>query len=1029
MRNLYLLIVCATLIMTAAAAYAKSGRTLYTPDKIATMRENIEKYDWAKAIRDSAVAAAEDIVNKPHEELASWVPDPRIPRSIYVHETGCPNCGLQMRKHGNYSWIIDPDKPYKVKCPNCGKVYPSNDYQAFIDSGFEDRSLLTGDHPDDGWGWQSPEYPDQKYWFVAWYNHWMTRRRLLPAIDKLYRAYLFTDDPKYASKCGVLLWQIAEYYPDYDYVNQSRIGTEIKRNYHGKLFYHTWETSTVHSCARAYDAIYPALAEGCAELEAYTGKSSEDIRHLIEEQLLRDMARHIVEETRHIAGNYGSHQSGLLEIAATLKDTPGEPSSEAMIDWLLNNEEYDVYTMMPLYDALYNLVYCDGTPFESPGYNLGWVRNLTQIAELLLVNGVDVFDNPRFRKLYDWPIDMVIAGEFTPSLGDSGNISNRGRMWRENIYDTAYRTYQDPRYAAVLSEMSSTPGRDIFKEPITEQVSADAASLNTPLGFSDRHLPGYGLAIFQTGDTSDTIAASLFYGKFLGHSHRDKMHLDIFAENCSMMPDFGYPETANSTDPRRAGFFAHTISHNTVMVDKSSQANGRGRCLAYDPGPVCKYVETENNAVYEQCETYRRSVAMVTAAQSPYILDVFRIRGGSQHDWLVHGTNAEVTSNLDFSPPREEGTLAGPGVEYGYFYDDPKLADAPYGSVNYFTYRGSSFQFLFNVQNTTLQPDGWVQWDVITGGPQAAGLVRANDGAFLRAHLVGENENVFLCDGIPQKNRQGTPEAVKFCVRRRAGEDLDSTFVTLFEPGAGEPSVRSVHRVETPDPDLVALKITLESGATHYYFNAAEPVAECEIEDGIRFAGRVGLLCLDAAGAVDRAYLHDATLLARGDWRLEGPSTLNTTVSDCDYTANTVTLADPVTTDRIVDGHTAVILRGAYGATFTINDVMGDRTLAFGDQLPIKGRAYVKELKPDEGKIVTPTSLPFVVPGMSVVNEKMEPVGRVADASGGALTLDEPFQNSDFTDADGDGTVRAYVMDYGPGDTVNMPSSVRYERK
>lgn len=1029
MRVEFLLVSILIFVLSTVCAGAKSGRWLYTPEMMEAMRDNIAQYDWAKARRDSAVAAGDTIVDTPLQELAGWVPDPRIPRSIYVHETGCPNCGLEMRKYGNYSWIISEDKPYKVTCPNCGKTYPSNDYQAFVDSGFEDRSLLTGEYPDDGWGWQSPEYPDHKYWFVAWYNHWMTQRRLLPAIEKLSQAYLFSNEPKYACKCAVLLWQLAEYYPDYDYVNQSRIGTEFNHSYHGKLFYHTWETSTVKVCADAYDAIFPALQEGCPELEAFADKSSAEICSLIEEQLLRAMARHIVEETMHIAGNYGSHQAGLLKIAAVLQDTPGDPSSQEMIDWLLNNEEYSVYTMMPLYDALYNLIYPDGVPFESPGYNLGWVRNLTTIAELLKLNDVDVFKEPRFKRLYDWPIEIVVAGNFLPALGDSGSPANRGRLWRENIYETAFRQYGDPEYAAVLTELSPHPGRDIFARPITEKVQATAEQMTGPLGYADQHLTGYGLAILQNENPEDAIAATLFYGRFLGHSHHDKMHLDIFAENCSMLPDFGYPETANSTDPRRGGFFAHTISHNTVMVDRSDQSNGRGRCLAYDTGPVCQYVEAENLAVYDQCETYRRAVTMVEADKGTYFVDIFRVSGGTEHDWLLHGTNATVSSSLDFSEPRKEGTLAGPDVEYGYFYDDPKLAEVPYGSANYFTYDGSAFQFLFNVQEAELQPDAWVQWDVITEGPQAVSSIRADEGAFLRAYLVGEDEQVFLCDGRPQQNRKTNPDTVKFCIRRKEGEHLDSTFTTVFEPGDREPFIEEVTPLQTGVPGLVVLRIALKSGATHYIFNAPEAV-ECSLENGIRFSGRVGMLNVDRSGQVQQAYLYEGTLLAEDDWEINPIDSVRASIEECDFEESTVTLSEPVSEGRTLDGDSAIVLCGDYGAFFTINGTGDDRTLSLGDQSPIVGRAYVTDVKPAEGTLMTTTRMPFVLAGMHVVNEKMEPVGRVKSApGGGVLALTEPFDEGAFTDADGDGSLRAYVTDCGPGDEIILPSSVRYAPK
>lgn len=1022
-----------TLILIAVLcvpAMAKTERTLYTPEQIEAMQTNLRDYDWARQIREQAVASAERYLDVPDEELATWAPDPRIPRSIYVHETACPNCGLAKRQFGNYAWIIREDRPFKVECPSCSSIYPSNDYQAFLDSDLQDRSLLTGDYPDDGWGWASPEHGEErKFWFVGWYNHWMAVRRLLPAINHLRDAYLYTGDERYAHKCAVLLWQLAEHYPEYDYAKQSRTGLEMNPRYHGRLLYHTWETRTVTAAATAYDAIFPALVEPNPQLEQLAGRSTAEIRDLIEEQLLRSMAWEIVNETRYIAGNYGMHQKGLLQIAAVLRGKDGDPTSDEMIHWILNNEEYNLYTMMPLHDALANLVLRDGVPFESPSYNLSWVVNLTEIAELLLANDVDVTEVPRFRKLYDWPTQMLAAGAFTPSLGDSGNISSRGRFWREEMMLFAYRTYRDPLYARLLLELNPEPGRSIFRAPITDEVMAAAAQVERDPGYDSNHLAGYGLAILQNSHPPRPVAASLFYGRFIGHAHRDKMHLDLFAENASLTPDFGYPETANSTDPRRAGFFAHTVSHNTVMVDRSPQELARGRCVAYDAGPFVRYVEAQNDGVYPQCEQYRRSLAMVDVEPGlSYFVDIFRVSGGEQHDWLVHGTHADFEMNLPLTEPRE-GTLAGPDVEYGHYYDDEVLGAAPYGSVNYFSYRGSGFQFLFNVQEADLQPETVARWDLITDEERAVALVRPNEGAFLRAFLIGEDERIFVCDGKPQQNRRGSPEEVKFVVRRRSGENLQSTFTTVFEPGAGEEVVRSVTPIATDHDQLVALRIELSSGAVHYHFNSPEPVEETEIADGIRFAGQVGHLELDAAGEVQRAYLYNATLLAFGPWSLEAESPTRTTIAACDYEANSITLADPLPGGQAAVASTVTIDTGGYGGSFEVQAVEGDRTLLFGDQEPMRSRIFVREAEPAERTLTTPTMLYFAEPGMHLVNESMEPIAQLLSLPRGAVVADRDFTADQWPDADSDGVVRAYIMEYGPGDEVMVPTSARYQRR
>ncbi|MCK5803101.1 MAG: heparinase II/III family protein, partial [Lentisphaeria bacterium] len=906
-------------------------------------------------------------------------------------------------------------------------IYPSNDYQAFIDSGYKDRTLITGDHPDDGFGWQSPDQK-QKYWFVAWYNKSMVSRRLLPAITDLSEAYLYTDDQKFAHKCAVLLWQLATYYPDYDYVNQSRYGIEIDRSYYGKLQYYTWECFTVDVCARAYDAISPAFAQSLPELEAFTGSTVAQVRHLVEEQLLRAMAREIVNETHVIGGNYGMHQKGLLEIAATLADAPGEPSSEDMLDWVLHNKEYKLYIYMPLYDALYNLVYRDGTPFESPGYNLHWVEDLSIIAELLHLNGVDIFSNPRFRKLYDWPIQMVCAGGFTPSLGDSGNMSNCGKLFREDPYLTAFRAYRDPAYAKVLLSLSPDGGKDIWGKPLGEEIHQKAATLDHDLGYQSQHMAGYGLATLQNNNPEKPFGLAFFYGRFVGHSKRDKMHLDIFAENCSMTPAFGYPETANSNDPRRAGFFWNTVSHNTVIVDERMQDEGRGRCLAYDPGPVCQYVEARNDGVYKQCSEYRRSVAAIEAAPGrSYIIDIFRVQGGKQHDWLVHGSHADLSSDLSFGATRKKGTLAGAEVPYGHFYDDEKLGAAAYGTVGYFGYRGSGYQFLTNVRSAVLKPGAHVKWDFITSGPRAVDYMKGNPGAFLKAHLVGNAERIIACDGAPQQNQKGSSKTVPFIVRRRTGEDLASTFTTVFEPGAHDTFIASIERLPTERDELVALKISLNDGTTHYYFNAPQPVPQTTV-DGVMFTGKTGFLCVGADDAVQSAYMHNATALGRGDWKLEGKSSTTTTIQACDYRKNTVSLAQPILADDSVNGTTAIIDSGAYGSSFVIKNVENGSQLHFGDQDPIAARATITHVDAANQTLVTPTVMYFAQPGMHVVNEAMESVGKVKSFAGGRLILDRPFAADRFTDTNGDGLIHAYLMEFGPGDTIEIPSSTRMRR-
>jgi len=55
-------------------------------------------------------------------------------------------------------------------------------------------------------------------------------------------------------------------------------------------------------------------------------------------------------------------------------------------------------------------------------------------------------------------------------------------------------------------------------------------------------------------------------------------------------------------------------------------------------------------------------------------------------------------------------------------------------------------------------------------------------------------------------------------------------------------------------------------------------------------------------------------------------------------------------------------------------------------------------------------------------------VARIVGYSMPLMELDGDFSPDMFTDANGDGVVRAWVMEYGPGDKVLIPTSARYQR-
>ena len=131
-----------------ASSSAKTGRTLYTDEMVAAARENIGKYSWAKTGRDEVVAAADRFVALGADYIWNNITSQDIPRAYAVafekghpirdpYEFHCRYCNADLLEdHGNYPWTVDAvSTPWKIKCPECSKVFPSNDFGKFYELG------------------------------------------------------------------------------------------------------------------------------------------------------------------------------------------------------------------------------------------------------------------------------------------------------------------------------------------------------------------------------------------------------------------------------------------------------------------------------------------------------------------------------------------------------------------------------------------------------------------------------------------------------------------------------------------------------------------------------------------------------------------------------------------------------------------------------------------------------------------------------------------------------------------------------
>lgn len=1024
MTRMTALAVTATVLLSCAAQ-AQPVRHYYTDAAIKIMRENLAKFDWARKQRDEIIAKADRWAAYDDARLRTLVTPPQVPRCYDLNNQGCPVHGIKVYDKGLYKWVIDFDKPFKVKCPVGGEEYPSNDFAAYLASGMTDRSSLTGEYADDGWGWHKPGEPTPaNYWFVAYYAHWSMRNFLVEAINNLSKAALVTENPAnarvYAHKCALLLWQLAEHYPDYNYATQSREGKEHNPDYNGKLTNHIWEIDTPRDCAQAYDAIRPFLA-GDVELEKLTGKSASGVDEEIRERLLMEAARCIVNSTGHIRGNYGMHQRSLLTVALVLDEKQAHPTSKEMIQWVVENPNPRGPSEMGLKDALINQVYRDGVPPESPSYNRMWDEQLAGVAESLVPLGIDFFQDPRFVRFLTWPFDLYVAGRFSPSIGDCGNMFSLGGHWALGPCRTALRHLPDPRFAWAVKQ-SAAPDDDLFASPIESML--DRSTPEPLLGLQSTLLPAYGIANLQCGSQANRVASSLYFSAHPNHKHADQLNIMLFAHDNALLTEIGYPEQTDAFNHRLYGYFTNTIGHNTVVVDGRMQERGRTTLHGFSNRGFAQVADASCEAAYpNKTSLYRRANVLVQATpEHSYLFDVFYVRGGKEHVFASHGTQADFVCEPPLGPVRETGSLAGKDVPYAQFYDDPDLKDKPLGSVSYTGYRGSGFQFLTNVQRAPLDLVAVCDWKLtepLKGQPE-----RPWKGIGLRAHMVGSDEEVIACDG-PVQHYEYLPKSVKCLVRHRTGEDLASRFVSVFEPYKGKTWIKRVSpvKIEPEDGNACAAVVELVDGSKHYLFHSLTPEQKYLLDGRVSVSGQTACLVLDPNGKPKKAMLLNGAQLRFGDYVVTGKGIRRSKIVSVDYAKGIIEIADPVLDDVSTDS--AVLVRGnGFDGSVTLRKTLDKTHFSIGDEDLRVGGGPV--LKVHDQQFDTNVVFRHVLPGMTVVNSLFQPQGRFAKRPDKSWFVDRPtpLRAEDFPQAPGDSGPRFYVVMAGPGDEIWIPDCV-----
>lgn len=904
------LIICLGFTLIINLCFAQNPETFriyggyYTADRISNLRNNCAKYKWAKKKQETVIAKAKTWLAKSDEELWSLIPGQDLPRTTDVsfdrnaavpQVIGCLVCGDKIIKYGNYPYSPDFDKePWKLTCPSCGTVFPTNDFGKYYKSAIDEKGLFNpakGDksllfntaHPDpqdplhkygvdDGYGYIDPN--GRAYRFIGYYG-WRYWGWLLNGLEALADGYLYTGEKRYAHKAAILLDRIADVFPDMDwkpYADKGWYHSDGGSNM-GKIAGSIEETGIVQQFADSYDKIQSGTVgdpELCTFLlqksKQYKLPHAKGTRDLfienVDNGILRTALNGVL--TRHIRGNQGMHQLSVAMCAMALNT---KPETTQWLDWLFLPDGGAIPGLMiSRFDR-------DGTSDEgAPGYATIWGNLVNRMVRLLedttVYNKHNILrDFPQFAQAYTVLYRMAVLGFATPNIGDSGSTGSLGFNVNPGFMANGFRYSHDPDIAVAAYRANGNSaeglGHDIFaRDP--EAIAREIEKIGKKAGPRPEGgylMNGFGLATLESGTGKTGIAIADNFGRTKMHAHPDLLNFDLLAFGHWLAPDHGYPEVA-SRIASRMEWTGSTISHNLVYVNKQPQTRvSGGHTVLYKQLKGFGAFELNGQAAYPDIKLYNRTMLLIgggndnTNVSNSYVVDIFRVVGGNDHVYGFHGPPGMITTSGLALVSQKTGTYAGENIPKGIW-----SKDFPIG-----------YSHLYNVQRDQTPPAQFMlDWKAEAG---YRGLTE-NDDIHLRMYALTPSQDVALADGDPPQNKPGNPKKLGYLLMHRSAPNLSSTFVSVFEPYKKSPFIKSVKRLDDGKGTEISLQVELADGTFDYIIYNSDSQKTVSLANGIAMNGTLGYVKEENNKAV-KGILVNGTALKYGKMNLksDGPIT------------------------------------------------------------------------------------------------------------------------------------------------------------
>ncbi|MBM3476025.1 MAG: hypothetical protein FJX75_22375, partial [Armatimonadetes bacterium] len=218
-----------------------------------------------------------------------------------------------------------------------------------------------------------------------------------------------------------------------------------------------------------------------------------------------------------------------------------------------------------------------------------------------------------------------------PPSADSYRTTSIGASFAELIAVG----YPSDEHLALLKELAG---------PDLAGGSAEQALLYREPGLEAREVPPFALpdvvfpflaqGYLRTGATGRDSLALLNASDWGGHHHLDSLDFYYWKDGRELLSDLGYLwDHPDSYQTRR------TFSHNLVLIDGADQrgAERGGSFHLFSVTPRVKVMEASSRA-YADAEVFRRTCVQIDHGEGgSYLLDIFRVKGGRERQYVFHG--------------------------------------------------------------------------------------------------------------------------------------------------------------------------------------------------------------------------------------------------------------------------------------------------------------------------------------------------------------------------------------------------------